>query len=1060
MLSQGHTDDKNGKAELKNEALRMLRSRRHFFVRTAAAGAATLALGGGVLAPVKSPVFAEDAAAALAGGVKGAPIYDLGIGKEYNRAPGKLVVLPPSVVEKSPADEKNYRYLTLPNGLRVMLVNDPKADTAAAALNVRVGHFSDPDNIPGLAHFCEHMLFLGTKKFPKEGELENYLTSNAGQSNAFTGDEETCYFFTVNANALKGALDRYSQFFVEPLFTESGVEREINAVNSENAKNLNTDSWRIGQLYKTRNNQAHPVAKFGTGNSETLAQLPKELGLNVREELLKFYKTYYSANQMTLAVSGREDLDTLQAWVTELFTEVPNSDRPPAESAYAGKISPIAPGAQDKALGIVPLEDARSLLITWSLPFTSKQDRENRRRSKPQNVLGAVVGYEGEGSLASYLKKQGLISSIFAGVVGDTSDLETFALAVEFTPDGFRRKDEVIAACFSYLDLIKREGVPEYVLKEVQQMSEVFFKYKEAEDASKVIKLAGNMHKYSDPRDWIAGQALMRDLKIESVTELLDKLRPEDAYLAYTNKEFASIADKKEKWYGTQYTELPVDRTRWTAKKLASLTLPKPNPFIPEDFSLQYALKAANKDGPSPPSVVVDSDTWRVFSKPDTTYAQPKGYAYFLINLPDTLLGSQTTPRTSALTKLYRACLDEALTEFTYDAGVAGLGYSCDFTQRGVSLSFSGFNDKLPAYIKSVAESIAAFVPDDEAKLAKFKDVIGRELAAFPFEQPYQHAGRFSQLVTVAPAYLPTDVLKELEALTLADLKSFTQSLWDKGYGQALIQGNIKTETARDIAKSVEAALRLKPLPEALRGAPRLAELPVAAKGYGSVLQREEPNPGDPNSAAVVQFQNADRDDVRQQMAMEVLAIIMGNPFFAELRTKQQLGYIVYGGVANKEGVRSLVFTAQSSVADADVLTEKIFAFMDEFSLENISDQQISAYISGLVSKKLEADKKLTTEVGRNWGEITVGQYRWKRRQEEAAAMKALKRKDLEEVLAQVVKQGGSRRRVLTTQVFSQMDVKGMAKLGKLAKEGTLIASTKDFQSRNKYFTPVKGIPA
>ena len=431
-------------AGYENAALHMLKSRRHFFVRTAAAGAATLALGGGVLSPVQSPVFAEDAAAALAGGAKGAPVYDLGIGKDFNRAPGKLVVLPPAAVEKSPSDEKDYRAMTLPNGLRVLLASDPKADQAAAALNVRVGHFSDPDNIPGLAHFCEHMLFLGTKKFPQEGELENFLTSNAGQSNAFTGDEETCYFFTVNANALKGALDRYSQFFVDPLFTPSGVEREINAVNSENAKNLNTDSWRIGQLYKTRNNQQHPVAKFGTGSSATLAQIPKDLGLDIREELLKFYKTYYSANQMTLAVSGREDLDTLQKWVTELFSEVPNQDRPPAEVAYAGKVSPVQPGAQDKALAIVPLEDARSMLITWQLPFTSKEDRLMRLKSKPQNVLGAVVGYEGKGSLASYLKEAGLISSIFAGVVGDTSDLETFALAVEFTPEGFKRKDEVM----------------------------------------------------------------------------------------------------------------------------------------------------------------------------------------------------------------------------------------------------------------------------------------------------------------------------------------------------------------------------------------------------------------------------------------------------------------------------------------------------------------------------------------------------------------------------------------------------------------------------------------
>ena len=100
-----------------NTALRMLSSRR-FFVQLAAAGGASLALGGGVLAPVKSLAFAADAAADLAGGVKGAPVYDLGIGQDYNRAPGKLIVLPRDALEKSPSDDKDYRALTLPNGLR------------------------------------------------------------------------------------------------------------------------------------------------------------------------------------------------------------------------------------------------------------------------------------------------------------------------------------------------------------------------------------------------------------------------------------------------------------------------------------------------------------------------------------------------------------------------------------------------------------------------------------------------------------------------------------------------------------------------------------------------------------------------------------------------------------------------------------------------------------------------------------------------------------------------------------------------------------------------------
>ena len=127
---------------------------------------------------------------------------------EYNKAPGKLIVYPDGIVEKSPSDKYAYRALTLPNGLRVLLASDPKADTAAAALDVHVGHYSDPDDVPGLAHFNEHMLFLGNSKYPEEGQLEAFLSAHGGASNAYTSSEDTCYFFSVNQDALLPALKR------------------------------------------------------------------------------------------------------------------------------------------------------------------------------------------------------------------------------------------------------------------------------------------------------------------------------------------------------------------------------------------------------------------------------------------------------------------------------------------------------------------------------------------------------------------------------------------------------------------------------------------------------------------------------------------------------------------------------------------------------------------------------------------------------------------------------------------------------------------------------------
>lgn len=71
------------------------------------------------------------------------------------------------------------------------------------------GSLSDPANISGLAHFCEHMLFLGTQKYPKENEYSQFLSEHAGSSNAFTSGEHTNYYFDVSHEHLQGALDRY-----------------------------------------------------------------------------------------------------------------------------------------------------------------------------------------------------------------------------------------------------------------------------------------------------------------------------------------------------------------------------------------------------------------------------------------------------------------------------------------------------------------------------------------------------------------------------------------------------------------------------------------------------------------------------------------------------------------------------------------------------------------------------------------------------------------------------------------------------------------------------------
>ena len=102
----------------------------------------------------------------------------------------------------------------LENKLRCLLIQDDEADKSCAALDVHVGCSLDPKPLYGTAHFLEHMLFMGTEKYPSENEYAEFITNNGGYNNAFTSLTDTNYHFEVSNEAFGEALDRFAQFFL------------------------------------------------------------------------------------------------------------------------------------------------------------------------------------------------------------------------------------------------------------------------------------------------------------------------------------------------------------------------------------------------------------------------------------------------------------------------------------------------------------------------------------------------------------------------------------------------------------------------------------------------------------------------------------------------------------------------------------------------------------------------------------------------------------------------------------------------------------------------------
>ncbi|KAK2571164.1 Nardilysin [Acropora cervicornis] len=234
---------------------------------------------------------------------------------------------------------------------------------SAAALCIGVGSFSDPDNIPGLAHFLEHMVFMGSEKYPDENEFDVFIKKHGGSDNACTDCERcdgawwwslaglprrpppharalpgstnlvgtyaqahllTTFVFDVRRKYFKETLERFAQLFISPLLKEDTVEREIQAVDSEYRMNYQSDSVRKMQLLSLLVQEGHPFGKFLWGNEETLKNTPEEKGVDVKTSLRDFQQRMYSAQFMTLAVISEEPLDDLEKMVCESFSQIPN----------------------------------------------------------------------------------------------------------------------------------------------------------------------------------------------------------------------------------------------------------------------------------------------------------------------------------------------------------------------------------------------------------------------------------------------------------------------------------------------------------------------------------------------------------------------------------------------------------------------------------------------------------------------------------------------------------------------------------------------------------------
>lgn len=886
-------------------------------------------------------------------------------------------------MHKSPNDNNLYDYFILPNKLRVLLAQTSEKNTKSiASLVVNVGHFDDPIDKMGLTHFLEHMLFLGTEKYPQIDAFQKFVKNNGGVNNAWTGTEHSCYFFDISHSAFEPALDQFAQFFIAPLFDKTFLQKEINTIESEYLMKLNDDSRRILQVKKETINQEHPFSKFSVGNKNTLSND----GTNgLRNKLFHFYQTHFSSDLMTLVLLSPLDIDLQKKWIVEKFAEIKNNRLAPKviNVPYVKKTN------KQQTIFIEPIRDIKKLSINFFFPALKQH-----YRTKPLSLIASQLDYEGKGSLAQILKENGLIHKLSAGIGLFGSNYEEFNINCDLTDKGLTQTDDIIETILEYIQKIKKEGLTETFFSEQKAVLDALFRFQESPSSvDRANYLAMNMQ-YYEKEDILYAPYAMSVFDQSLCLNIAEQLTPDNMRVIIIAKN--QHCDKKAKWYHTPYrVQHFSDAQRHQYQKQSSgfkLSISPINPFI------SYQLEPCPLEKPDieqKPHLLVDEAGYRLWHLQSTQYHSPKGIIYIAIDSPH----SVSSVRHVAMTRLCVEMFLDSLVEDTYHAEVAGLNYHLYTHQGGMTLTLSGFTQN---QIKLLQLILNKFRQRDfnKERFNKIKNLLIKKWANAAKDRPIGQIVEHMSGMLQPNLPASSELLAAITDIELKELPKFVDKLFSKRFIEIFTCGNYQQSDALLIGQLVQqemmANVEKSAFVETFRPLVQIGKM-------GTLIFEKDCHQDD--SAIVIYYQSPTIS--AQQTALYNLAVYsMSAAFFNQIRTKQQLGYMVGCSPFPLNRHSGIVLYVQSPNASPDTLTEAIDDFLNQFFLIllELSQKQWDDCKEGLINQLCAPDNSLKQFTKRFWISIGHKDYAFSERENVRNEILKISRADMIRFVSEEIK--------------------------------------------------------
>ena len=392
----------------------------------------------------------------------------------------------------------------LENDIKYASIEDKSTDKSFLIVSVNVGSIAENLEFQGLAHFLEHMLFLGSKKYPDESYFDEFVSKNGGYSNAYTDTYQTVYYFSVLNNSFEKSMDIFSRFFIDPLFDEKSVDREINAIESEHNKNIQQDIWRISHLSNIISKEGSMINKFSTGNLESLKKP------NIRNEMIKFYKKYYISSNIKISTISSLPIDKVTKMIDKYFGKIEKASLPSIKNGKIINLKPFyKPGLEMFFLKTV--NKTSYLIYLWEIPEINDYYKDNLA----PYFLSDIIDSGNEKSLNNYLIKNGFIKGISVRV----DDEGKFIVFFDLTD--IKHWKEVNSYFRYFMEKLKEEDLDKICDYQTRRDKLLFNIGTRADSLDLALKLANNLHNYPIDKVNIATSYPIK-FNLNKVKELLN----------------------------------------------------------------------------------------------------------------------------------------------------------------------------------------------------------------------------------------------------------------------------------------------------------------------------------------------------------------------------------------------------------------------------------------------------------------------------------------------------------------------------------------------------------